>query len=183
MKLPFNQLPNTLSTPSPQYRLEGQVQPLAFLAQQKSHLYINDESGHQAYEHVITAWENMYGTDLQVLFNSGDLPLTPGTVALGSQECYGRRLEGHTTLNLGCPLPEEACNDKCRMRERSWQSYINKILYLPGSCTPIHRIGLQHSHNIVLMNAEEVTYDPNLYDIESVVFYDEIPGNGMESCE
>jgi hypothetical protein len=44
-------------------------------------------------------------------------------------------------------------------------------------------MGLQHSPNIALMNAEEVTYDPNLYDIESVIFYDDIPGNGMESRE
>jgi hypothetical protein len=74
-------------------------------------------------------------------------------------------------------------NDKCRIRERSWRSYINKILYPPGSRTPIRRMGLQHSPNIALMNAEEVTYDLNLYNIESVVFYDKIPGNGMESRE
>jgi hypothetical protein len=125
----------------------------------------------------------MYGADSQMSFNSGDLPLTPGTVALGSQECYGCGLEGHTASNPGCPLPEEARNDKRRIRERSWRSYINKILYPPGSRTPIRRMGLQHSPNIALMNAEEVTYDPNLYDIESVVFYDEISGNGMESRE
>src|ERR1700720_2415311 len=84
--------------PSSQYRRDDRGQPLAFLAQQKSRLYTNDENGHQAYEHDIAMWENVYGAESQMLFNAGDLPLTPGTVALGSQECYGCRREGHTTM-------------------------------------------------------------------------------------
>ena len=179
----FNRLPYTPSTPSPQHRWEDQSQPLAFLAQEKSCLYINDESGHQTYECNIATWENIYNAYTQMLFNSGDVPLTPGMVALGSQECYGCGLEGHTASSPSCPLPEEACNNKHHIRECSWRNYINKTLYPPGSHTPICRMRLWYSPNIVLMNAEEVTYDPKLYDIESVVFYNNIPGNGMESCK
>jgi hypothetical protein len=176
------QLPYTPSTPSPQYRQESDSQPLAYLAQQNSRLYPDDESGHQNYERDMASWENVYGTDKPMSFNRDHLPLTPGTVALGSQECYGCGLPGHTASGPNCNLPEEARITTRRVRERGWRSYISKILYPPGSRTPIQRMGLQQSPNITLLSPEEeVTYDPHIYDIESVIFLDEVQGNGMES--
>ena len=180
----FNRLLNVPSTPSPQQRHDDRAQPLAFLAQRNSRTYMDDESGHQAYECEMTAWENMYGVETQMSFNCGHLPLTPGTVGLGSQECYGCGLQGHTASSPGCLLPEEARNEPRHRRERSWRSYINKILYPPGSRTPIRRMGLQQSPNIALMYMEEeLTYDPRIYNIESVVFLDEVQGKGPESRE
>jgi hypothetical protein len=62
---------------------------------------MDDESGHQTYEHEMTAWENMYGAETQMSFNCRHLPLTSGTVGLGFQECYGCGLHGHTASSPG----------------------------------------------------------------------------------
>jgi len=180
----LSRLQQAQSTPSPQHRHKDHAQPLAFLAQQGSRTYLDDENGHQTYERDMTAWENTYGAETPMSFNCADLPLTPGTVALGSQECYGCGLVGHTAFSSTCQLSKDARSDSRRRRERSWCSYINKILYPPGSRTPIQQMGLQQTPNIALLQTEEeLTYDPRLYDIESVIFLDEVQGNGMESRE
>jgi hypothetical protein len=102
------------STPSPQHQCEDRAQPLAFLAQQGSRTYPDDENGHQMYERDMAAWENTYGAETPMSYNCADLPLTPGTVALGSQECYGCGLVGHTAFSPTCQLTEDARNDTRR---------------------------------------------------------------------
>jgi hypothetical protein len=43
-------------------------------------------------------------------------------------------------------------------------------------------MGFKPSANIALLNAkEDILFDPGLYDVEAVAFYDEEPGNGRES--
>jgi hypothetical protein len=129
-------------------------------------------------------WESMYGAATPMSFNCEHLPLYPGGTTLGSQECYGCGQVGHTASSMTCQLTEGERNDPRRQCERSWRSYINKILHPAGSRTPIRRMGLTQSPSISLIYAgDEVTYDPCIYDIKTVVFWDEGQGNGGEPRE
>jgi hypothetical protein len=115
-----------------------------------------------------------------MLFTKDYLPLTPGTAALGSQECYGCGKAGHTGRD--CPIPED---ERINPRERAWRNYITKILFPIGNrSTP----ALRHQQNpmvaqIHVGDNEVIEYDPYLYPIETVTFHDAEQGNGPESCE
>jgi hypothetical protein len=115
-------------------------------------------------------------------FMKEHLPLTPGTVTLGSQECYGCGKTGHTRRD--CPLPEDEC---INAHERGWHTYITKILFPVGNRgTPARQTTLQQSPMIAQMSVgdnEVLEYDPYLYPIDTVTFHDTTQGNGMESRE
>lgn len=98
---------NVPNTPSPLKRREDKSLSLAFLAQQNSRLYVDDQEGHQNYERDIRAWESVYGATTQMSFNCEHLPLHPGGTVLGSQECYGCGRAGHMASNMVCQLTEE----------------------------------------------------------------------------
>jgi hypothetical protein len=155
---------------------------LAYEAVQKSKLYPNDDNGRQQYAKDLAAWEHVWGKNEQMSFMRDHLPLTPGTVALGSQECYGCGQTGHTGKD--CPLPE---GERINARERGWRNYITKILFPIGNRgTPSRRMQMQQSPMIAQMNigdGEVLEYDPYLYPIDAVTFHDMEQGNGQESRE
>ena len=116
-------------------------------------------------------------------FTKEHLPLTPGTVALGSQECYGCGKTGHTGKE--CPIPE---NERINARERGWRSYITKILFPIGNRGTPTRRTIQPFQNPIIaqINAcdnEVLEFDPYLYPIDGVTFHDMEQGNGQESRE
>ena len=167
---------NLLNTPSPTARQDSQS--LAYLAVQNSRLYTDDDIGHQQYAKDIAAWESAYGSNVLMAFTRDHLPLTPGTVALGSQECYGCGKIGHTGRD--CPLPEA---ERINPRERGWRTYITKILFSIGNRgTPTPR-RQQMIAQIHINENEVIEYDPYLYPIETVTFQETGQGNGQESRE
>lgn len=137
----YQSLQNT-HTPSPTPR-NNESTALAYLAVQNSRLYNDDEEGHRQYAKDIATWETIYGVNTQMTWMKEHLPLTPGTVALGSQECYSCGKTGHTTRD--CPTPAE---EHINPRERQWRTYITKILFPIGSRgTPIRRTQSQPHQN------------------------------------
>ena len=98
------------------------------MAVQNSRTYADDENGRQQYTRDITAWETTWGADVQMSFTRGHLPLTPGTIALGSQECFSCGKAGHTGRE--CPVPED---ERINQHERGWRIYITKILFPIGN--------------------------------------------------
>jgi hypothetical protein len=54
----------------------------------KNRPYPDTETGRQQYQKDLTAWSVLYGEEARAAFTCEYLPLTPGTVILGSQECY-----------------------------------------------------------------------------------------------
>jgi hypothetical protein len=174
---------NLQNTPSPTPRNNDSM-ALAYLAVQNSRLYNDDEAGQRQYAKDMATWETVYGVNAQMTWMREHLPLTPGTVALGSQECYGCGKIGHTTRD--CPLPLE---ERINPRERQWRTYVTKILFPIGSRgTPIRRTQSQPQQNPMVAqintNDNELwEYDPYLYPIETVSFHDVEQGNGTESRE
>jgi len=173
---------NLQNTPTPTVRRDDRSLTLAYEAVQNSKLYPNDDNGRQQYAKDLATWEHIYGKNEQMSFMKEHLPLTPGTVALGSQECYGCGQTGHTGKD--CPLPE---GERINARERGWRNYITKILFPIGNRgTPSRRTQMQQSPMIAQMNVgdgEVLEYDPYLYPIEAVTFHDMEQGNGQESRE
>jgi hypothetical protein len=75
---------NLQNTPTPTIRHDKRSLSLAYDAVQHSQLYSNDENGRQQYTKDITTWEQVWGKNEQMSFTKNYLPLTPGTVLLGS---------------------------------------------------------------------------------------------------
>jgi hypothetical protein len=127
----------------------------------------------------MAAWEATYGADVQMAFTRGYLPLTPGTAALGSHECYGCGKVGHTSRD--CQVPED---EHVNHRERGWRSYITKLLFPIGNRgTPTRCQQIPMVAQINVGENEVIEYDPYLYPIDTVTFHDIGQGNGPESRE
>ena len=173
---------NLQNMPTPTVRRDDRSLTLAYEAVQNSKLYLNDDNGRQQYAKDMAAWEHVYGKNEQMSFTKDHLPLTPGTVALGSQECYGCGQTGHTGKD--CPLPE---GEQINAHECGWRNYITKILFPIGNRgTPSCCTQMQQSPMIAQMNigdGEVLEYDPYLYLIEAMTFHDMEQGNGQESRE
>jgi len=168
---------NLQNTPTPTFRNHDNL-ALAHLAVQNSRLYNDDDEGRQQYARDIATWESLYGTNTQMKWMKDHLPLTPGTAALGSQECYGCGKVGHMTRD--CIAPAE---ERINTRESQWRAYVTKILFPIGSRgTPIRQT--QFNPMVAQISAYENElweYDPYLYPIETVSFHDVEQGNGGES--
>jgi hypothetical protein len=99
-------------------------------------------------------------------FMKDHLPLTPGTVPLGSQECYGCKQIGHTGKD--CPSPED---EQINAREHGWRHYITKILVpVSNRGTSICRMQMQQSPMIAQIDVGDggvLEYDPYLYPIDT----------------
>lgn len=178
----YSQSPNT---PSPIARRDDRTITLAHMAASSSRLYPNTEAGHEQYAKDLTAWETAYSGATQMTFTKDHLPLTPGTVALGSQECYVCGQNGHTGRDC-----KALTSTQINQRERSWRIYITKILFPVGNRATVQRQSPASSSpyaNIAQMNAYDtespVYYDPYIYPIDNVQFHEESQGNGQESCE
>lgn len=125
----------------------------------------------------------MYSEETKAMFTRDYLPLSLGTVQLGSQECYSC---GKVTLlphgSMDCYTPTHILRNK-----GSWRSDIDKILYPVGQCTNISC----HAYNqtgvsvaqINVTRPETVEYNPYLYSINTLTFLDNASQrNRLESC-
>ena len=162
---------------------KGSNYSVAQSAHRNSRLYPDDETGHAQYARDIAAWEAIFGKDGQMMFTKDPLPLTPGSSALGTQECYqcGKATTpAHIAADCTSPI-------RIPQRESSWRSYINKILFPIGQRGNTPRAPYQQCDHalvapIYATEGEYVEYDPYLYPIDNVTFRDEPhSGNGLES--
>jgi hypothetical protein len=81
-----------------------------------------------------------------------------------------------------CPSPTRIPQNK-----GSWRSYIGKILFPAGQQTVMwNKQMLANNIQVVQIDTGEsglIEYDPYLYPIKDLTFYDEMnQGNGQESC-
>jgi hypothetical protein len=132
--------------------------------------YADTDDGRQKYQAAVTAWTHKHGS-AQPDWNTGHLPLTPGSSPLGSNECYGCGRIGHRS---------DECEQTIRIPdiEARWRSRINGLVRRrnrftesPGA-VPIFKV-----------DADEVQIDPDVYDTTGLEFTDyEEAGNGQGSC-
>jgi hypothetical protein len=156
---------------SPLARKGSNSHQLAQSASQLSRLYPDDKTGHVHYTRDIAAWETAFGKDAQMMFTKDPLPLTPGSSALGSQECYqcGKATNpAHIGADCSSPI-------RIPQRESSWCNYINKILFpvgLRGNMprTPYYQCDHASVAPIYATEGEYIEYDPYLYPIDNVTF-------------
>ena len=150
------------------------------MARENSRMYPDTEAGHHQYLQDIDQWENENGSATQMSFERTPLPLAPGGVALGSQECWGCGRVGHMLNSTECTIADEYKSTGRWMREKGWRSYINKILHPIGDRTPSRP--RTAGPGIAIIEATDAEfYNPNIYSPEVVSYYESLQGNGVES--
>jgi hypothetical protein len=82
----------------------------------------NTPQGLIAYQNQVRQWIEKYGNDTRVDANS-PFPLTPGTAAICSGECYRCGTHGHRGPE--CPLPR---NQGLPLREGAWRAICGTVL-------------------------------------------------------
>lgn len=173
-------------TPSPAGRRFGNSQQSAWAAKSNSRTYPNTNEGVRRYEEDIVQWEMSSGNDVQMKFIYPQLPLTPGTVALGSGECFRCGYLGHATFDNQCNLPDETLNTTRRLREKAWRNYINQCLNRTGNRLPRDTNTTPQTAGIALITTDEntedtVEYDTNFYNLDIMPSVEWIQGKARES--
>jgi hypothetical protein len=161
-----------LPTPdSPLANVGGGWANLAQQAVTQNHPFPDTEKGKRDYATAMVDWYAKYGEG-RADWNTGHVPLTPGSSPLGSNECFTCGVAGH--LRSDCPT----ANNPIPAVEANWRARImgivrpkrNRFIESPGSL-PVFKI-----------DAEEVEVDPEVYDTSVLEFRDsDSQGNGQGS--
>ncbi|KAF5384125.1 hypothetical protein D9615_003277 [Tricholomella constricta] len=115
----------------------------------------------------------MHTPACEVDFTTPPYPLTPGTVNIGSKECFKCGHKGHYSRECGVTPAEEV-----NAREQRWRAKIGRILFRARR--------LMDTVVAQISSSEEapVAYDASIYDAASLKFdddyYYEESGNGPE---
>lgn len=162
----FNRPPGTPQTPS---RSRPTNEELAQRAVALTSTYPTTPEGIAQYQVALQAWEAAHAPLREVDFTTPPYPLTPGTVNIGSRECFRCGQRGH--ISRDCPETQHV-----NVREQRWRALIGRILFFSRTRTETAAVSQ--------VNAEEPArpYDPAIYDASQLDFDDEydLSGNGPE---
>lgn len=160
------------ATPQTPTRAPGPLHfDLATWAVSSSTMYTDTVEGAAAYNTAMTSWLATYGANRSTDFMTLPLPLCPGSMNIGSHECFKCAGVGH--IGSGCPNLATQL-DRC---EQDWHWLVSCCLF----ANPCNDGG---TYRVLQISADDVaiTYNPTIYDTE-VLDFEETEGrqgNGEE---